>query len=355
MARTHGFSLIELMIAMAIALFLIATIGYVFLGAKTSHNTLDAMARIQENARFAFEYMGKDIRLAGYTGGTQSTTQARNLLNAAPLAALDTNLPTLTDLFGPDKSPRATQPGPQDPQGPLFGYDDGDTGLPTYSTPRIRGDILTVVRADNDREYSLTALPGGSSLTIACPAAGEPLPKTAQVAVISDYTNSTVFQISSAGTTCSTSMTLSYATSGVSPANSTSDLGAFSGGYKVTKLYPLRGASYYIANNPGGEPSLYRLELGQSGSNAVATAQEIVEGVQDMQILYGEDNVVETPTDIRNVTVYRRADQVQDWGKVYSVRIALNLISRQGTIATTSGGLLTKTVASTIAVRNRLQ
>jgi type IV pilus assembly protein PilW len=338
-SRIGGFSLPELLVAMAIGLFLIATIGYVFIGAKTSQATADALSRIQENARFAFEYMGRDIRLTGFTGGTQLNSQATNFLNAAAIA-ID---PNLVDLYGPTKSPRASQPGHQAPQGPLFGYDDGGTGLPTFSTPRLRGDILTVVHADEQQEYSLTSAPGTGSLTISCPPSGNPLPKTAQVSVLSDYTNSAVFQISSAGTSCSSSMTVYFSTTGVSPGNSSPSLGAFSGGYKVTKLYPLRAATYYIANNPAGNASLYRLELDQSGTSAVATAQEMVEGVLDMQIMYGEDAVVETP-DLKNVTVYRTASQVADWSKVYAVRITLTL-----------GDQISKTITNTIAVRNRLQ
>ena len=62
----HGLSLVELMIAMTIGLFLLAAIGSVFLSSKQTYRTGDNLSRMQENGRFAVDWLGKEIRVAGY-------------------------------------------------------------------------------------------------------------------------------------------------------------------------------------------------------------------------------------------------------------------------------------------------
>lgn len=65
--KESGLTLIELMVAMTIGLFLVAVIGNLFVGAKQTYRTQDNLARLQENGRFALELLGRNIRDAGYT------------------------------------------------------------------------------------------------------------------------------------------------------------------------------------------------------------------------------------------------------------------------------------------------
>lgn len=62
----RGYSLIELMISVAIsAFFLTVAIGFL-LSARTAHSTQDASSRVQENARFALDEISQTIRMAGH-------------------------------------------------------------------------------------------------------------------------------------------------------------------------------------------------------------------------------------------------------------------------------------------------
>lgn len=63
-----GVSLVELLIAMTLGLILLAGMIAVFSGNKRSSELNNAMANIQENARFALTHLTKDIRMAGYQG-----------------------------------------------------------------------------------------------------------------------------------------------------------------------------------------------------------------------------------------------------------------------------------------------
>lgn len=66
--RHQGFSLIELMVAMAIGLFLVAGVFTVYVNGRQSQNTIDEQVGMIDNARFALEVMASDIRQAGVYG-----------------------------------------------------------------------------------------------------------------------------------------------------------------------------------------------------------------------------------------------------------------------------------------------
>lgn len=61
-----GFSLIELMVAMAIGLFLVAVVGILFVNSKVTYLAQDASSRVQENSRYTAELFGRQIRTAGF-------------------------------------------------------------------------------------------------------------------------------------------------------------------------------------------------------------------------------------------------------------------------------------------------
>lgn len=64
----RGIGLIELMIAVTLSLVIGAAVMQVFLSQRQTFRVQDDMARLQENARFAFEQIAQDIRQVGYWG-----------------------------------------------------------------------------------------------------------------------------------------------------------------------------------------------------------------------------------------------------------------------------------------------
>lgn len=68
MSRSHeqGLSLIELLVAMAIGLILLLGVSQVFLSSRQTFITNDAMTKLQENGRFALEFISNTARQAGY-------------------------------------------------------------------------------------------------------------------------------------------------------------------------------------------------------------------------------------------------------------------------------------------------
>ena len=66
--RPHqcGFSLIELMIAIAIGLFLCSGMLAIVLSMRIGFKTQDGLTRMQENARFVLTVMDTTVHNAGY-------------------------------------------------------------------------------------------------------------------------------------------------------------------------------------------------------------------------------------------------------------------------------------------------
>ncbi len=61
-----GISLIEIMIALLIGAFLIGGVLQIFIGSKQTYRMQENLSRLQENGRFAMDFLAKDIRMAGY-------------------------------------------------------------------------------------------------------------------------------------------------------------------------------------------------------------------------------------------------------------------------------------------------
>ena len=121
--RHAGFTLVELMIAMTLGLATVAAVGWVYLGTMQAYRTHDALSRLQEGARHAFEVIGKDVRMTGTTGCSYASTM--NVMNN-PTAWYE-------DLFG---------------QSLISVAKNG-----TANTQTQYSDALRVLRADISREY----------------------------------------------------------------------------------------------------------------------------------------------------------------------------------------------------------
>ncbi|MCP4048668.1 MAG: hypothetical protein GY732_22045 [Gammaproteobacteria bacterium] len=62
----QGLSLIELMIAIMLSIFISAALISLFVNSKQNYRLNENMSRLQENARFAMSFLARDIRMADY-------------------------------------------------------------------------------------------------------------------------------------------------------------------------------------------------------------------------------------------------------------------------------------------------
>jgi type IV pilus assembly protein PilW len=305
--RQQGFSLVELMVSLVLGGLIIAAVGTVYLGSRQSFRTQDAMARMQEGARYAFEALSVDLRQVGFGCAT---------VNAG--AVDETAGGWYKNLF----------------TGPLRGYKDG-SGSPYAAVDVDDTDAIWILRADKANETVITA-PGTTNAAHGTSANG--------LLVVSDvYSDASVYVASAASGTSYTLGAGTMCTTGLVPDST---------GFHVL---PLSAHFYYIRNNPAGEPSLYRETLLADGTTQ---AQELVEGVEDMRILYGEDTtqltLPECPDDGCSADVYVDADGVTNWNRVVAVRLTLDMRSPETNVGTGGDGRLHKSFTTTTAVRNRL-
>ncbi|AXK40922.1 PilW family protein [Crenobacter cavernae] len=350
----RGVTLIELMVAITLGMVLVATFGYTYLASRKAFQSLDISSRLQENARFAFDTLTYDVRMAGFTGC--SSTSRANVLNN----------PGAWDLFDQ----------------PLIGYEAGVSTFPAISNPAVlRGDALTILRADNSREYRVDSHnPTSAQFQLK----DDHDLKQGEILVVTDCSHAAVFQMTRSNNN-DTNRTVNHNTGNTtSPGNCTKGFGSpvecttlgnpypFSPGSQILRL---SGITYYVGTSDTGEPALFRRRLTHSNGNATTVAEELAEGVENMQIRYGVDTSA-TPDGV--VDSYVTADQVtatapgantsDDWQRVLSVRIQLLMVSRQdesvtstpqrytfnGTATTPGDRRLRRVFTTTIAIRNRL-
>lgn len=71
--RPRGFSLVELMVTLVVALLLLVGIARVFVISKQSYRVQESTSRMQENIRVASDYFNRYLRQADFWGGVAST------------------------------------------------------------------------------------------------------------------------------------------------------------------------------------------------------------------------------------------------------------------------------------------
>ncbi len=339
----RGLTLVELMVAIVMGLVLLAGVATVFVANKQTYRVQDALARVQENARFAMTFLSRDIRSAGYLGCGTQRTRVKNTLND-PEAFLWS--------FGDA----------------VMGYDaTSDTattwnpGVPpevsSLTPPPVAGSDILVVRSMGGCGDRVTAHNQPSADLKLTPKA---CLKDGDIVMVTDCTDAAIFQVTNItiGSDKKSNVVHNTGVSKYPPGNATKDLGKkWTGGDVVQVSTNI----YYVAEVPGrGVRALYRVSNGR-------TPEELVEGVENMQLWFGEgsgsDLVAEN---------YRPAGAVANWADVRSVELNLLMQSADPQVtdvpqtyqffsvdnasaSRTTTGRLRQVFASTVAVRNRVR
>jgi type IV pilus assembly protein PilW len=80
--RQQGFTLIELMVAIAISGMLMAVVAMAYTGQSRSNNAVQDMAALQQDLRGALQLMAREIRMAGYNPNGAVGTGIESITNA---------------------------------------------------------------------------------------------------------------------------------------------------------------------------------------------------------------------------------------------------------------------------------
>ena len=330
----RGFTLVELMISLLLGLLVIAAAGSMFFSNRRVYGSAEAISRIQENQRSAYEMLARDVREAG---GNPCT---RNIVNM-----LDTSQPggsyyvgwengvSGSNGTGPNGSDEITLSQANGTSIAVIKNETPSANIGVTSTAGLAdGDILMVCNAEVAAVFQATALPSGISIQHNS-GTGTPgnLAKPFQI-------TQEAFDASVGGTNAP-----GYCFLPETPKNSNCLNEPSNSPVQVVKPTAVR---WFLANNGRGGTSLYRQESTNAGTT-VGPRNEIAEGVTNLQITYK----------VGDATNYVDAAAGLDWGRVTAVRVNMVFRATQGTLTKsdtegTNNAVLTRTLDDYIVLRN---
>ncbi|MBB6598678.1 PilW family protein [Luteimonas sp. MC1825] len=371
--RSAGLSLIELMIALVISSLLVLGLVEVFAASRSAYQLSTGLARVQENGRFALDFMQRDIRMAGHLGcvNDQARFLPGNVTPSRPALASTflTAAQQLAENYAAAPESLRFDVGMQ-------GHDAkiGGGGTATGSGSTITLATVPVKAADATAwEPALSAglfanlnnpvqnsdvivlryfAPTGAQMTAFTP--GDPatlnfsVPQSKRLTEgvtnpglfgITDCMNAAVFQATTTNM-AGGSLTVNVDT-GV---NKSGLLGIQSFVQGQAVIYRAESVVYYVGINADSNPALYRLRytLTPGAAAPIATNEELVEGVESIQLQYGQDSRTaanEPPTGNIGSSVIASAllpaaDPATAWRRVGLVQVGLVARSPEPAAAT---------------------
>lgn len=300
----QGFSIVELLIAVALGLVLTVGLISVFISSKQGYRVQESRSRMQESARFAMDYLSQAIRLADFWGGADPSliTAQSGLAYAGPGASC-----TSTWIVRPQAGLRGYLGAAAYPAGLAADSGDGGNGCINSANYEPNTDALMVRYADPD-DVVTNAGP--------CPATAAE-DDSSNACIDTDDLN-TALAARNAATlfvrVLGGARGFVYSLDSIAGALAQHPFQVKSPGAVIN--YHYKGELYYI-RTPGTGPAIPSLYVNRNLATG-ASATALVEGIEMMRFEYGldtnNDNLVDT---------YRPANTVGDWSQVLSVRIGL--------------------------------
>lgn len=310
--RQRGLTLVELMVALVLGLVVVGAVTNLFLTNRQTYRTTENLARLQENLRFAFELMARDLREAGANACGAGTVA--NVLQGTP-SSWNWQADSLRAYASCATTP-APAPG------------NCAAGSPALLINKASDSSGEVTVTDHDPETAATMkISRAGSL------------ETDDILFVCKGDKAAIFQATNVN---ANSLTVVHqAGEGHLPGNKTKCLDfplkqnqcvtSFKGG----TLVKLERILWYRGNNPRGGTSLYR-KVGKD---------DAVEMIPDIDAL--DFAFLST-----NGTAYQAIAAVSNWQRVSAVRVTVT--SRSAEAVGTDGQPLRRTHRFTVALRNRL-
>jgi len=278
-AAQRGLTLIELMVAMTIGLLLLAGTASLFISNKRIYREQEELSRLQENGRFALEMLIGDIRMTGFVGCHDILANVTNHVS--------TDQTELTSFLAR-----------------VEGSENGGDWLPSGATDN-KGDAGSdgvTIRYLDPLGLTLTAQStAGTATPLTVSSAGDL--RNGELIAVADCADSDVLAIDDDDLPDATETSID---------NDAVITRVYNPGAQVMRFVARR----YFVRDAGAGPFLWVVENG-------GAAQELIEGVEGMEVLYGlDDNDADT---LPNSYVDADAADAAGWDNVVSVRVALLL------------------------------
>ncbi len=283
-----GFGLVEILVALVLGLILIAGVLQIFIANRQSFATNEALGKVQENGRFALTFLTEDIRLVSFSGcGNLARKTFRDYTSVSGGVAVSDG-------------------------DALRGYEDGTgwTNPVAGAYPHKAGTDVITVRHMQPSMLPLSEIYKPSSSSPDFKTNGNIMSlKKDDFVIVSNCSTGVILKLKDVNPTGQrfpgTEVTFTPYANNLPPKTPFS----FAVGSAVS-LY--KDVTFFITSAASCPDCLVKYDA------TTGQATPLVDGVEALEITYGED----TNGD-RVVDVYNPADAVSNWGNVISVRVGL--------------------------------
>ena len=334
--RQAGFSLIELMLALALGMLVVTGIVQLFLGNTVAYNLLTGQARLQENGRLALDFLSTAVRNAGYFGCAPERENILYGLNGSGNSIFLANA-----------------------EWPVQAFHNGggvpsQAGLPNTAISDAGADVLTIRTMGQPQLRLQQVLQPDESPVV--PAVGGDSPfDTGDIVVVADCDQAVIFNVTGVSV-AGDDATLDWDTFGLGSydnraANFADGLSLIGRSYGADALLgPVQTNSFFIAestsvtNNRGDRPLSLWLREG------TADPVELIAGVEDIRVLFGIDT---TPNDGEvNASRYVTFPEVPNISDIVTIRISVTVNSVDEVTDDPGNPILRRTFTETVFLRN---
>ena len=314
-AALQGMTLPELMVGLAVGMFVATVAISTFISTRTLNVVNSSSTRMTENARLATETLHTDLRGAGF-GGCRTLEQRQD---SPPVSVLSGGFNAGFIVDGNSGVRGYTGTGTA--HAPTL-----PTAVSAVATGRLFDSDIVAVRVPADTVSMGLIASMGSAAAAPQLKASAPGNTIAQgdVLLISNCKAAALFQVTAA-TPVATGV-LSHDTGSLTPGNATTDLQHVF--RSDSNVYRMQTRYYYVAPN-NGVNSLWRITVPAPGGGALVP-EVVATGVDKVLIDYGVDT---DPTADLNVNQYVTGSAVADWDRVLSARVRMIAATAQDRMA----------------------
>jgi type IV pilus assembly protein PilW len=290
--QSRGFSLIELMIGVALGLVVLASLTTFFVSSSATRNEIERTSRQIENGRYAVESLREEIHLAGF--------YAELITSGATWTSPDPCVSAAVADMGFALGPPLNVPLP------IFGYPE-DTAKPACITDQVKGtDVLVIHRFNTEPVTVAAAAVDGQNYFW-------------QPSRCRNDSTTTPWVFNTGASGGFGLRTLACA----APAN----------------LYKMHVTVFYVRNysfSPGDKtPTLVKLEVDRGNPNADGNgivASQIAEGIRSLRLEYGIDNDGNGSPDQWSRCEAAAPCTPAQWSNVMAVRVHVLAENQEDTI-----------------------
>ncbi len=301
---SRGFSLVELMVALLLAMVLITGVGSLFLSTNKTYTLQDELSHLQGNARAATDLLIREIRMSGYTGCPSWTTLANALYSSQQDRLWMTHVDkgvlgipsgaNTEDIV--DSSARS--------EAIIVNWVDWENRL-SVSAHDTENAIVTLISNHSFNKGDLLALMAKGCKQVSMFIAG------------TDTGGLLVSHPFASGGSLYNCTSLLQGDFNCQEGNVDSDVFDHS----QSQLAAISSTAYYIRES-NGVPTLYRKRGGETIAGNKHSAEALVEGIEALRFLYGYDN---DGDGVANQ--YRSSLDIglfsEDWKNITSVQIEM--------------------------------